>query len=202
MSFEGHSSEYNKSGWDLAENFENTYVSLIRAIRRLAYPKHPAILHSERIGSSGVLPPGTPATIPIFIMRPIRGQLEHATQRVVNRLRADGDNAIFWLDTSGWLSEFEDDSIDQDFYLDESLTPPVWRLTEQGNQRVAIFLHLHVCRYLASAVDQCAFLPPSVYQGKVFNPQEANFDRYLENDKEKKLKELFWKTGDESIPES
>ena len=101
ISFEAHDSEYNKSGWDLAESFEDTYVSLVRAIRRLAYPKHPAILYSGRIGSSGVVPTGTPASIPIFIMRPLRGQLEHATQGVVNRLRADGDNAVFWLDTSG-----------------------------------------------------------------------------------------------------
>lgn len=129
-------------------------------------------------------------------MRPLRGQLEHATQGVVNRLRADGDNTVFWLDTSGWLDETDDLSTTQDFYMDETVTPPAWRLTEQGNQRVAIFLHVHVCRYLAHAEDHCAFLPPSVYQGKVFNPEEANFDRYLENDKEKKLKELFWEDGE------
>jgi len=129
-------------------------------------------------------------------MRPLRGQLEHATQGVVNRLRADGDNAVFWLDTSGWLDETDHASKTQDFYMDETVTPPVWRLTEQGNQRVAIFLHVHVCRYLAHAEDHCAFLPPNVYQGKVFNPEEANFDRYLENNKEKKLKELFWENGE------
>jgi len=31
-----------------------------------------------------------------------------------------------------------------------------------------------------------------VYQGKVFDPDEANFDRYVENEKERKLKNLFW----------
>jgi len=125
-------------------------------------------------------------------MRPFLGQLEHATQSAVNRLRDDGDKSVFWLDTSGWLDPEDTTSDDQDFLLDDSVLPPVWRLTERGNQRVAIFLHMHVCRYLAGAEEKCAFLPPQVYQGKVFNPETANFDRYLEDEKERKLKKLFW----------
>ena len=132
-------------------------------------------------------------------MRPLRGELEHATQGVVARLRADGDKAVFWLDTSGWLADVEDEADNEDFYIDNTGTPPIWRLTEQGNQRVAIFLHVHVCRYLANSEDECAFLPPNVYQGKVFDPEAANLDRYLENDKEKKLKELFWETGNDDM---
>ena len=42
-----------------------------------------------------------------------------------------------------------------------------WRLTELGNQRVAILLHMHVCRYLARDAEKCAFLPPEVYQGTI-----------------------------------
>ncbi|MCJ1387391.1 hypothetical protein MMC18_000234 [Xylographa bjoerkii] len=198
-SFATHETEYSKSAWDLSEAFEDTYVSLVRSLRQLAYPKHPAVVHSERATSSGIIPPGTPAAIPIFIMRPLRGELEHATQGVVNRLRADGDKAVFWLDTSGWLADVEEETGNEDFYIDETVTPPIWRLTEQGNQRVAIFLHMHVCRYLASAENECAFLPTNVYQGKVFDPEAADFDRYLENDKEKKLKELFWEIGNEDF---
>ena len=197
-----YETEYGKSAWDLSEAFEDTYVSLVRALRQLAYPKHPAVVHSERTTSSNIIPPGMPAAIPIFIMRPLRGELEHATQGVVNRLRADGDTMVFWLDTSGWLADVEDETGNEDFYLDETVSPQTWRFTEQGNQRVAIFLHMHVCRYLASAEDQCAFLAPNVYQGKVFDPEAANFDRYLENDKEKKLKELFWGTGNEDLAEA
>ena len=174
--------------------FEETYISLIKAIRTLAYPKHPAIIHSERFGYPGLVSSSTPAAIPIFIMRPLLGQLEHATQNAVNQLRADGDKAVFWLDTSGWLDTTEDSS-NLDLYLDEHVKPPKWRLTEQGNQRVAIFLHMHVCRYLARDEEKCAFLPHEVYQGKVFNPVEANFDKFLEDEKERKLKKLFW--GDE-----
>jgi len=190
-SFGSNASDYDMSRWELSELFENTYVSLIKAIRALAYPKHPAIVHSERSGSSNLLSTA-PASIPIFVLRPFRGQVEHETQNVVARLRADGDKAVFWLDTSGWLDLDNESTEVGDFFLDEITTPKKWRLTEQGNQRVAIFLHMHVCRYLAGAEEKCAFLPHEVYQGKVFDPDEANFDRYVENEKERKLKNLFW----------
>lgn len=125
-------------------------------------------------------------------MRPFRGQFEHATQSAVKRLREDGDRSVFWLDTSGWLDADDTSSDDRDFQLDESITPPRWRLTEHGNRRVAIFLHMHVCRYLAEDEEQCAFLPPEVYQGSAFSPGSASFDWYVETTKEKKLKEVFW----------
>ena len=51
---------------------------------------------------------------------------------------------------------------------------------------------MHVCRYLAGEEEKCAFLPQEVYQGNVYDPEGADFDRYLENEKEKKLKKLFW----------
>lgn len=164
----------------------------MKAIRQLAYPKHPSTFYAASSSSSAYSPTTALAPIPIFVMRPFLGQLEHATQSAVNRLRDDGDKSVFWLDTSGWLDPEDTTSDDQDFLLDDSVLPPVWRLTERGNQRVAIFLHMHVCRYLAGAEEKCAFLPPQVYQGKVFNPETANFDRYLEGEKERKLKKLFW----------
>ena len=190
-SFTLHSAAYNKTLFDLSARFETTYVSLIKAIRNLAYPKHPTLVHSERLGYPGLVSSSTPAAIPIFIMRPLLGQLEHATQNVVNQLRADGDKAVFWLDTSGWLDTKEDSS-NLDLYLDEHVSPPKWRLTDQGNQRVAIFLHMHVCRYLAREEDKCAFLPHEVYQGKVFDPVEAKFEKFLDDEKERKLTQLFW----------
>lgn len=191
-SFNGHVSKYNKTLWELSESFETTYVSLIKAIRGLAYPKHPSILQSERTGIPGIVPSMAPAAIPIFVMRPLRGQLEEATQNAVAKLRADGDKAVFWLDTSGWLDTSIDDPEGPDFFYDDSVTPPKWRLTVQGNQRVAIFLHMHVCRYLAGAEDKCAFLPHEVYQGRVFDPEQKKFDKYVEDEKERKLKRLFW----------
>ena len=191
-SFDGYAPEYNKTLWELSENFETTYVSLIKAIRGLAYPKHPSILQSEKNGTPGMVPSKAPAVIPIFVMRPLRGQLEQATQNAVAKLRADGDKAVFWLDTSGWLDISTEDMKGPDFFYDDTVKPPKWRLTVQGNQRVAIFLHMHVCRYLAAEEDKCAFLPHEVYQGKVFDPKQKEFDKYVEDEKERKLKKIFW----------
>ena len=195
-SFNDHASEYNKTVWELSESFETTYVSLVKAIRGLAYPKHPSILQSERTGPPGIGSSIAPAAIPIFVMRPLRGQLEQATQNAVTKLRADGDKAVFWLDTSGWLDTSVDDSEGPDFFYDDTVAPPKWRLTVQGNQRVAIFLHMHVCRYLAGAEDKCAFLPHEVYQGNAFDPEQKKFDKYIEDEKEKKLKKVFWEEED------
>lgn len=191
-SFHEFGNDYNKTLWDLSEKFESTYVSLIRAIRDLAYPKHPSVVQSERSGKPGIMSGPDSATIPIFIMRPLRGQLEQATQNAVAKLQSGGDKSVFWLDTSGWLDLDVNNGEMADFFLDDTMTPARYRLTEQGNQRVAIFLHMHVCRYLAAQEEKCAFLPHEVYQGEVFNEEEAMFDKYLEDEKERKLKKLFW----------
>ncbi|KAI9805033.1 MAG: hypothetical protein M1833_006337 [Piccolia ochrophora] len=190
-SFTQHQAEYNKTSWELLGRFEDTYVSLIKAIRDFGYPKHPDFVTATASSESSVAKFG-PANIPIFIMRPFRGQFEHATQGVVNRLRAEGDKAVFWLDTSGWLDPEDISSNDRDFFLDDTVTPARWVLTERGNQRVAIFLHMHVCRYLASEAQRCAFLEPEVYQGKVFDPEATMLDRYIEREKGQKLREMFW----------
>lgn len=62
---------------------------------------------------------------------------------------------------------------------------------------MAIFLHLHTCRFLAARQEKCAFLPPEVYRGRVFDPMEAGFDRWVEGEKERKLRKLFWESGEE-----
>ena len=165
----------------------------------MAYPEHPTTLHTERTGRLKFDSEDGHSSIPIFIMRPFRGQLEHATQAAVNRLRADGDKSVFWLDTSGWLDISEDAGMVQDFFLDENVPPSTWRLSEQGHQRVAIFLHMHVCRYLAYDSENCAFLPPEVYQGKVYSSQTAAVDRYIDEEKERKLKKLFWDTEKKDV---
>jgi hypothetical protein len=63
--------------FELSTAFEDSYISMIKAIRTIAYPTTPSI--------------------PIFIMRPFRGQLEEATRSVVERLRFGGDKAVFVL---------------------------------------------------------------------------------------------------------
>jgi hypothetical protein len=62
-----------------------------------------------------------------------------------------------------------------DIAIEESSSKQ-WRLTERGNQRVAILLHMHVCRYLARDVEKCAFLPPESYLGQARDPEAIRFD--------------------------
>jgi hypothetical protein len=128
----------------------------------LAYPNVPtgALVNSEYLNAQrqGM------SSLPIFVMSPLRGQLEQATRSVVNKLRMDGDETIFWINTSGWLNsdvEFEGREEDHDFFLDEGPRKE-WRLTERGNRRVAMLLHLHVCRYLSLDTDKCAILSTDV----------------------------------------
>lgn len=121
-SFQMHSQQYNKTLWDLSVMFEEAYVTLIKAIRNLAYPDHSTTSDSARYM---VTSRGSATGIPIFIMRPFRGQLEQATHTVVDRLRKDGDRSVFWLDTSGWLNTdvaFDGPPEDQDFFLDGKST--------------------------------------------------------------------------------
>ncbi|KAI9654287.1 MAG: hypothetical protein M1831_005452 [Alyxoria varia] len=191
-SFDHHLESYNHTGGDLLRSFEETYVSLVRSVRNLAYPNHPSIIEMQRLGLDNPLELNAPATIPIFIMRPFGGELEHATQGAVNRLRNEGDKSVYWLDTTGWL-DFEDTETTQsDFFVDPNEPDRHLHLTERGNQKVAIYLHMHVCRYLAANEDKCAFLPPEVYEGNVYDPSVATFDRYIENEKERQMKEIFW----------
>lgn len=179
-SFQNFNDEYNKTSWELSVNFEETYISMIKTIRMLAYPKHSNSLIDSRYSHSSSSRRST-SDIPIFIMRPFRGQLEHATYAVVERLRRDGDRAVFWIDTSGWaLTEVDLNGRveDQDFFLDgmypsSSLSLEIdkvvegcqqWRLTERGNQKVAFWLHSHVCSYLAREPDKCEMPSPEMYR--------------------------------------
>jgi len=127
-SFQIHSDRYNKTTWELSEAFEDTYVALVKAIRTLAYPKYGATtVDSSRYIYS---PTGAAAGLPIFIMRPFRGQLEQATHSVVERLRKEGDRTVFWLDTSGWLNtevDFDGKAEEQDFFLDGNMPPGLMR---------------------------------------------------------------------------
>ena len=123
-SFQTHHQDYNKTIWELTGNFEETYISLIKAIRTLSYPKY----STSHVESSRYVysPQIAAAGIPIFIMRPFLGQLEQATRSVVDRLRKEGDKAVFWLDTSGWLNtevQFDGQVEDQDFFLDGIYQP-------------------------------------------------------------------------------
>lgn len=118
-SFQTHNQQYNKTVWELSVSFEETYIAMIKSIRTLAYPTYStATIEASRYVYS---PQSAGAGIPIFIMRPFRGQLEQATHSVVDRLRKEGDKTLFWVDTNGWLNteiHFDGRAEDQDFFLD------------------------------------------------------------------------------------
>lgn len=183
--------EYDKTFDEFSRSFEDTYVSLVKAIRNLAYPNHPSVVEADRLGTD-YYDSDAPAAIPIFVMRPFNGEFEHATQDVVNRLRNEGDKSVFWLDTSGWLDVEDTDTTASDFFIDPNEPMAHPHLTDRGNQKVAIYLHMHLCRYLSHEDDHCAFLPPEVYQGNMYDPSVATLDRYIEMEKEKLIKEIYW----------
>lgn len=117
-SFRTYNEEYNLTTWELSVLFEESYVSLIRAIRTLAYPRYSSTLAEA---AQYDYPQHRAIDIPIFVMRPFRGQLEQVTHSVVDRLQFEGDKSVFWLDTSGWLNtniDYEGRPEDQDFFLD------------------------------------------------------------------------------------
>lgn len=191
-SFQQHLPDYHKTAGELWRSFEDTYVSFVKSIRNLAYPQHPAVMEMERLGLDADAEDNSPANIPIFIMRPFNGELEHATQAAVNRLRDEGDKSVYWLDTTGWLETQDTERTASDFFVDPQDPEQRTHLTERGNQKAAIYLHMHVCRFLAQNPDECAFLPPEVYQGSVYDPGVSTFDRYIENEKQRQMKETFW----------
>lgn len=133
-----------------------------------------------------------PATIPIFVVSPFAGELHHSTWKVVERLQAEGDKAVFWLDTSGWFcsADFE---TEVDGGIPKEERP---RLNIKGNQKAAVFLQAHLCHYLAQDQTQCPFLKHEAYSGKVFVPKDAELEKFMEESKVRKLKDLFW-PGDE-----
>ncbi|KAK9471628.1 uncharacterized protein V1510DRAFT_419814 [Dipodascopsis tothii] len=101
---------------DTAKAYTTEYVRLIEDIRRRAYKD-----------------------TPIFIMRPLDGELEQESWRVVSDLRKRGDSQVHWLDTSLWTSGPAD---------------PL------RHERVAAYMTKHVCSYLAGDPATCDFLPP------------------------------------------
>lgn len=254
-SFARYADVYNRSIIDLMSDFEDTYVSLIKAIRTLAYPsvsplsnagsylstsrkrsnsrrgraayqgelavafevQYPASDYlgydgSDGDGINGIdeddEPFGGPL-IPIFVMRPFGSEMERSALEVVRRLRKDGDKNVFWIDTSGWLEipnpphgtvpSKADETEDYYFAAGNSSAPSdistyllsQFKLTPRANQKVAIYLHMHVCRYLAAKGDKCPFLKSQTYEGKVYEPAMERLERWTQGEVEGKVKAVL-----------
>lgn len=172
---------------DFRRHFEDAYVKFVQAIRRAAYPLHPAALHDFSSNADGFVYNSAPATIPIFVVNPYSGELSHSTQRVVEKLQSEGDKAVFWLDTSGWFSP-EDFDVDIHGFVPDEETR---QLNIQGNRKAAVFFNQHLCHYLAEDQAQCPFLKHEAYTGTVFVPKDAELDKFIEGAKVEKLKALF-----------
>jgi hypothetical protein len=167
-----------------ANSFVSGYVAFIQQIRRTAYPLHPAALEKYAFDGDGYTYNSAPSTLPIFVMRPLDGSLAPATLAVVEQMQKEGDKSVFWIDTSGWLSEAD--------YNPQGQTQDDRFLTASGHARVASFMHAHLCHYLAPQSAQCLFLRRDNYMGSVFVPIEAELHKVIEESKIKKLTELFW----------
>ncbi len=188
MSFRKHTREYERSVQDLRRQFEDLYVKFVQAIRRAAYPLHPAALQDYSSNADGYVYNSAPATIPIFVVSPFTGEMRHSTQKVVEKLQSEGDKAVFWLDTSGWFS-----SADFDAYVGGPRSKEKrQQLNTQGNHKAAVLLHAHLCHYLAQDQTRCPFLKHEAYTGNVVVPKDAELDKWIEESKVKKLKALLW----------
>ena len=171
----------------LAE-FEHKYVSLVQDIRK-AYPSHPADLSDYQAAGDGFVYNSAPAMIPILVVAPLNGELHQSTQRVVQNLQEQGDRAVFWIDSSGWVStnDFLSTGMNQRKVLS------LWRI-----RKTAMNMHAHLCRYLHPDQSQCHFFKHDIYTGQVYIPEAAELAKLMEELKVEKLKALF---SDKSQPE-
>lgn len=191
--FQQSSAEQGKSHVELRathhslESFTNDFVSaymaFIQQIRRSAYPLHPSAFHGYGLDGDGYTYSSAPSTLPIFVLRPLDGFLEQATLSVVEQMQKTGDKSVFWIDTSGWLSNM-------DYSSDNS--NQVRALTASGHAKVVSFMDAHLCYYLAPRPGECPFLRRDNYMGSVYVPIEAEVDKVIEESKVKQLTELFW----------
>ena len=164
--------------------FVTSYVALIRQIRQVAYPLHPSSRHQYTLDGDGYTFNSAPSTLPIFVLRPLDGSLEQATLSVVEQMQKDGDKSVYWIDTTGWLSEV-DYSLEN---TDRSSRP----VSPAGQAKVASFMDAQLCHYLAPQPERCPFLRRDNYFGSVYVPTAAELDKIIEESKTKKLSDLFW----------
>lgn len=165
-------------------SFVHAYMAFIQQVRRTAYPLHPSALDKYALEGDGYTYNSAPSTLPIFVMCPLDGSLARATLAVVEQMQRDGDKSVFWIDTSGWLSEAN--HMFKEGVQDER------SLSMSSHKKVASFMHAHLCHYLAQQSEQCPFLRRDNYMGSAYVPNEAELDRVIEENKIKKLMELFW----------
>ena len=182
---------------DLSDHFVDHYVDFIKSVRRTHHQTSAHDSPGQTHFADGYTYNSGPPTTPIFILRPFTGEMEYESQLVVQRLQRDGDFAVFWVDTTGWLDDQSDDpnASKEDFNpsLQIGQGTPSRSLTAFAHWKIASFLHTHMCVYLALDTTLCPFSHHDSYIGKTYLPQNARFEMGLEDSKREKLFEKFWR---------
>ena len=176
--------ESRQSRDNFVSAFVSAYVALIQQIRQTAYPLHPSNRHQYTSDGDGYTFNSAPSTLPIFVMRPLDGSFEQATLSVVEQMQKDGDKSVYWIDTSGWLSEV-DYNLEGNDRSSQPFSPAV-------QAKVASFMDAHLCHYLGPQPERCPFLRRDNYFGSVYVPPAAELDKIIEESKTEKLLDLFW----------
>lgn len=192
--------EKGTSRGDTSDRFLKAYIKFIKSVRRIQYHAPRQTTPNQHPFTNGYAYNSAPPTVPIFILRPFTGNMEHESQLVVQRLHKEGDRAVIWVDTTGWLDvpqhgwntgneDFEPRKDPDNDDGEDQRTD--WQLTTSAHRKVASFLQLHLCLYLALDIAPCPFLRHDTYVGKVYLPQSAMFEMGLEDSKRRKLKQKF-----------
>ena len=186
---------------DISDRFVKAYIKFIKSLRRIQYHSPHQAISSQRPVTDGYAYNSAPPTIPVFVLRPFTGEMEQESQLVVQRLRKEGDLAIIWVDTTGWVdvpqqgqhtsNEIFEPRMDLDIDAGGGKRTD-WRLTPRAHLKIASFLQLHLCSYLAQDIIPCPFVRHDTYVGKVYLPQSTMFEMGLEDSKRRKLVQKFW----------
>ncbi|KIV90908.1 hypothetical protein PV10_05510 [Exophiala mesophila] len=183
--------------------------------------------HSQSFGDSYSYV-SAPSTLPIFLIAPfssvltqipstepltLHSVISECLSATVSMLRAQGDISTAWIDTTGWVDANHDfisaGSQEKDFRTGLSVHDKIASdrvfMTPQAGQRVASWLHVHLCPYLEESTyaepDQMRPDPPCEvhrhdrYVGSVFLPEQIQMERKLLQRKTALLKLTFGLDG-------
>lgn len=183
--------------------------------------------HSQSYGDSYNYA-SAPSTLPIFLIAPfssvlipipsaaplnLHSVISECLSATVSMLRAQGDISTVWIDTTGWV-DAQDDFIStgsQDYEFRAGLSDHEVTasdgvfMTPKAGQRVASWLHVHLCPYLQASTPvepgqqrpnpPCEVHRHDRYLGSVFLPDQIQLDRNVLERKTALLKLAFGLEG-------
>ena len=184
--------------------------------------------HSQSFGDSYSYV-SAPSTLPIFLIAPFSSVLtqiplaepltlhsvvSECLSATVSMLRTQGDISTVWIDTTGWVDAKHDfvspGSQEKEFRTGSDVHKKTASdrafMTPQAGQRVASWLHVHLCPYLEESTDAepnqlrpddppCEVHRYDRYVGSVFLPEQIQMERKLLQRKTALLKLTFGLDG-------